>query len=145
MSYLFDASSIMNIIKHMKRGALSILRGNYVLDLTMYEIGNALWKDVTLFRILTENEAVITYRDILEILNRMNVIKPSNAEAILKLAVRANLTYYDASYVVTASEKGLVLVTDDEVLIKRINDKRREIREIFGREVTIKTSKDFMD
>ncbi|WP_054856544.1 hypothetical protein [Vulcanisaeta sp. JCM 16159] len=88
MSYLFDASSIMNIIKHMKRGALSILRGNYVLDLTMYEIGNALWKDVTLFRILTENEAIITYRDILEILNRMNVIKPSNAEAILKLAVR---------------------------------------------------------
>ncbi|WP_243665399.1 hypothetical protein [Vulcanisaeta sp. JCM 16159] len=54
------------------------------------------------------------------------------------------MTYYDASYVVAASEKSLVLVTDDEVLIRRINDKRREIHEILGREVTIKTSRDFM-
>mgnify|MGYP001626405038 CR=1 FL=1 len=53
MSYLFDASSIISIIQYMKRNALRVLSGNYVLDLTIYEIGNAIWKGVALLKIFS--------------------------------------------------------------------------------------------
>ncbi|WP_153801433.1 hypothetical protein [Hyperthermus butylicus] len=44
---LFDASALLNII----RGSvdpLAVLEGGYLLDLTLYEVGNAVWKEAKL-------------------------------------------------------------------------------------------------
>ena len=76
MSYLFDASSIMNIIRHLKKDAAKVLRDNYVLDLTVYEVGNSIWKEAVLLKHLMESDALTMYKDMLKIFSHMNIIKP---------------------------------------------------------------------
>ena len=145
MSYLFDTSSIINIIKHLGKNAINFLRNNYVLDLTIYEIGNVIWKETVLLRYLTENEASTMYEDVLWTINNyMNIIRPRSPEMVLKLAMKIRLAYYDVVYVTTASEEDLTLVTDDKRLIKKIDDNRRAIIELLRKDVVVKSSDAFI-
>ena len=144
MSYLFDASSIMNIIRYLKKDAAKVLRDNYVLDLTVYEVGNSIWKEAVLLKHLMESDALTMYKDMLKIFSHMNIIKPKDPELVLGLAIKIKSTYYDAAYVVTASEEGLTLVTDDKRLIKKINDNRREIIDLLHKDVVVKSSDAFI-
>jgi len=41
---LFDASAIILLIKRHPDTASTTLEGEYILNLTPYEVGNALWK-----------------------------------------------------------------------------------------------------
>ncbi|ADN50723.1 type II toxin-antitoxin system VapC family toxin [Vulcanisaeta distributa] len=144
MSYLFDASSIMNITKYLRRDAVKVLRNNYVLDLTIYEVGNAIWRETALLKYLVEDEALTMYKDMLKIFSYMNIVKPKNPELVLNLAMKIRLTYYDAAYVTVASEEDLTLVTDDKKLIKVINDNRKAIIELLHKDVTVKSSDIFI-
>ena len=144
MSYLFDASSIKNIIRHLRRDAAKVLSNNYVLDLTIYEVGNTIWKETILLKYLVESDALTMYKDMLKIFSHMNIIKPKNPELVLNLAIKIRSTYYDAAYVVTASEEDLTLVTDDKRLIKKINDNRREIIDLLHKDVVVKSSDAFI-
>ena len=144
MSYLFDASSIMNIIRHLRRDAAKVLSNNYVPDLTIYEVGNTIWKETILLKYLVESNALTMYKDMLKIFSHMNIIKPKNPELVLNLAIKIKSTYYDAAYVTTASEEDLTLVTDDKRLIKKINDNRREIIDLLHKDVVVKSSDAFI-
>ena len=48
MRRVFDASALLNIIRLLGSEALPYLRGNNILTLALYEVGNALWKEATL-------------------------------------------------------------------------------------------------
>ena len=63
---------------------------------------------------------------------------------MLSIAIKIKSTYYDAAYVVTASEEDLTLVTDDKRLIRKINDNKREIVELLRRNVVVKSSDAFI-
>jgi len=112
--YLFDASSILNLIK---RGLVTPLADGLTLDLALYECLNAIWKEYKLLKKLKEDIA-LEYVDIVaDLFKSMYVssIKGSEEE-IFKLACKEKITIYDASYLYLAKVKNLVLVTDDRKL-----------------------------
>ena len=87
-----------------------------VLDLTFYEVGNTLWKEHRKGRI-KRLEPVVSLFD--EVLRMFTVFSPSHELGeILNLAIKENLTFYDASYLYVAREHGLKLVTEDEDLLR---------------------------
>jgi predicted nucleic acid-binding protein len=54
---LFDASALLNLVRKRGKNTLKLLKGNYILTLTFYEVGNALWKEVLLTRCIDISEA----------------------------------------------------------------------------------------
>lgn len=44
MKKLYDTSAMLNLILKKGSQSLSVLSGQAVLDLTIYEIGNSIWK-----------------------------------------------------------------------------------------------------
>ncbi len=117
---LFDASSIVYSLKLRK---IRILAGNYVQWLTVYEVVNAIWKEVSLVGSLSLKEANELLEIFLEVIEHMTILEPRSYELkILSIALETGLTTYDASYVVLAREKGLKLVTEDSKLRERAGE-----------------------
>lgn len=44
MNYLFDTSTIMNLIQSKSASALELFQGQFLIELSYYELGNILWK-----------------------------------------------------------------------------------------------------
>ena len=74
----------------------------------------------------------------------LNIVNPQNAVAVLDLAYRLRITYYDASYVVTASELGLPLVTDDVELRRRLKSNTNIVVEVLSKEVEAISSNEYI-
>lgn len=87
-----------------------------VLDLTAYEVGNAVWKEHRGGRIRDPGAAAKLFQEIFNALT-MQRATPS-MQKILELAVGEGLTFYDASYLYTARSLKLKLVTEDHDLQK---------------------------
>ena len=112
---LFDSSAIINLCGEKK---IDKLLEGWTLNLTLYELGNAVWKQVNIHKTITTDEANIVFDPLIEIFRRLKKPETEDALKILKIAVKESLTYYDASYIHTAMEKGLTLITDDKQLYK---------------------------
>jgi len=112
--YLFDASSIINLIK---RGITNIFAEGKTLDLALYESMNAIWKEFALLKRIDE-ETALRYIEILSLVFKVLEIDSIEGEEIevFKLASREGLTAYDASYLYIAIKGRLALVTDDRKL-----------------------------
>jgi len=144
MSALLDASALLNIVRSLGRDSLDYIRGCYELTLTPYEIGNAVWKEATLLKRLTINEA-LTLLNLISLIHRyLNMVYPQNVSAVLRLAFRLKITYYDASYVVESSELNVPLITDDTSLRNRIKSHRNVIKQILGKEVNVLSSDEYI-
>ena len=145
MRVLFDASALLNIIRALGEKALSYIKDCYELSLTPYEIGNALWKETTLLKRLSMSEA-LTLLNILSILREkyLVTINPQNHATILRLAHVLRLTYYDAAYVVAASEHEAVLVTDDTKLRESMIQHRDIVKRILGANVEVLSSNEYI-
>ena len=87
-----------------------------ILDLTIYEIGNIIWKEYTRGKI---KDPVLVMKMFEEIIRNMKKLS-SNQEMleIFDVAVKNNITFYDASYIYIARKHGLKLVTEDADLLK---------------------------
>jgi len=122
---LFDASSLIYALK-MKY--VDIFYKNYIQSLTIYEVLNAIWKEVYLIKSITHEEAEKLVSVIVEVISYLNIlsIHPYEME-VLKEALNLGLTIYDASYVVLAEKNDLVLVTEDKRLIEKASKKIRVI------------------
>ena len=68
MKYLFDASALLNLVRRLGEESLKILEENYILTLTIYEVGNALWRETRLLRRLTIDEAEEVMRAIITLI-----------------------------------------------------------------------------
>lgn len=118
MKYLFDASSIFRAIKENK---IEVLADSSTLELARYELGNIIWKEVTLQAKISEAESKILMKTIKHTLGIMDVLGIAGCEEeILEAAIKLKITFYDAAYVYTAEAKGLCLITEDSRLIKKI-------------------------
>jgi predicted nucleic acid-binding protein len=116
---LIDASSLMLLMKTANiQTELDHLRTSFLLDLTFYEVGNAIWKETCLMKFLTKNESEVLRNKVQTVLTRTNMIlsEASNFQKILDISESENLSFYDSSYLFIAKEKGLVLVTEDKEL-----------------------------
>jgi len=132
---LVDASALLNIIKLKGADALGYLKGNYVLTLTPYEVGNGLWKEAVLLRRISVEEAIALLGYISRVYGMMRFLEPGSWVDVLKLAHELKITYYDSAYVVTSVENGLALVADDEKLAERVDENRDVVKELLGGEV----------
>jgi predicted nucleic acid-binding protein len=112
---LFDSSAIIVLCGEKK---LDKLLDGWTINLAYYELGNAVWKQVNIHKKITTNEAEKVLDSLMEAFKRLK--KPKNEDALetLKIAIKENLTYYDASYIRTAIKNAFTLVTDDDKLLK---------------------------
>ena len=115
MSFLFDSSAIINLCGERKTEKL--LEG-WTLNLARYELGNAVWKQVKVNEKITVEEANLVLDPLIEVFTRLKKPASENHLKTLEIAVKENLTYYDASYISAAVENNLTLVTDDDKLYK---------------------------
>jgi len=137
MKYLFDASALLNLVRRLGEESLKILEENYILTLTIYEVGNALWRETRLLRRLAIDEAEEIMRAIITLIKFMQVIEPQDPIEVLRVSNEIETTFYDAAYVVTALRRGLILVTDDRRLAARIERYRDMILKEYGGELHV--------
>jgi len=119
-TYLFDASSL---VKALKEAKLLPLGGQAVQWLTIYEVLNALWKEVHLLNKLSPKEASSLVEDFTDLLQEMIILDPKGLEQdILRIAISKRITAYDASYIALAMKQGLTLITEDKKLFQAASD-----------------------
>ena len=120
MSYLIDASSLLNIVRILGEGSVDKLKGQYTISLVYYEVGNTLWKESSILGRLTVEEASKILSFISKLHRHMNIIYPEREENLLKKillnSAKLNLAYYDSAYLTTAEKLNATLVTDDRQL-----------------------------
>jgi len=117
---LFDASSIINAL--VSKGVLSadLLSEGVRTELTLFEVGNVIWKTRGPRPSQNDSEAKRRVGDAGRVLSLMLVadLKPSEAEGVIDLILRNGISFYDASYLYIALRDGYTLVTEDEALRK---------------------------
>jgi predicted nucleic acid-binding protein len=117
MKYLFDSSAIFRAIKENR---IEVLAESFTLDLARYELGNIIWKDCSLQAKISEQDAKLMAKATRRTLDIMGVLEIGGSEEeILETAMKLKITFYDASYVYFAKERGLQLITEDLRLIKK--------------------------
>ena len=123
--YLLDSSAIAVTLKELHEKSIELLDGKDTLNLAYYEIGNIIWKECVLKRLISPEEAVENAEGIAKILGIMKIEKIDSSEDFMeamKLATQLKLTFYDASYLYVARRKGLTLVTEDDELYKKAKE-----------------------
>ena len=118
--YLFDASSLVNLIK---RGLTSVFLDGITTDLALYESLNVVWKECRLLGRIDERTA-LSYVDVLaDVFSAIDKLTISGVEKeVFKIALKEGLTIYDASYIYLASRNDLILVTDDRKLREKASN-----------------------
>ena len=121
MKFLFDASSVVQVIKsYEEEKTLRLLSENCILDLTKYEVGNALWKEHMLRRAIEADEL----KELLDLLRTVILrtkaisVDAQDLPRVAEVAKNEGITFYDASYVIAAKVQNLTLVTEDANLAK---------------------------
>ena len=117
--YLLDASAFMFLIKKSNaKSVIECLQDSIVLDLTYYEVGNAIWKESTLTKFLTPEDSKTLEKVAQTILMNTDRITSEAVtfQKILEIAKNEKLSFYDSSYIYFAKEKDLKLITEDKQL-----------------------------
>jgi len=115
--YLLDASAFMFLIKKSNaKSVIECLQDSIVLDLTYYEVGNAIWKESTLTKFLTPEDSKTLEKVAQTILMKTDWITSEAVtfQKILEIAKNEKLSFYDSSYIYFAKEKDLKLITEDK-------------------------------
>ncbi|ABL78775.1 type II toxin-antitoxin system VapC family toxin [Thermofilum pendens] len=112
--YVFDASSIVNLVK---KGSAKVFELGVTLDLALYESLNSVWKEYKLLGRI-DRETAANYADVLaKVFEGIKSLSIKGSERdVLEIALKENLTVYDASYLYLAMRDGRTLVTDDRKL-----------------------------
>ena len=115
--YLLDASAVYPLILNLRERIIKFKDFLVILDLTIYEIGNAIWKDYRRGRISNPSIVARLFIEVLKELKRLS-IGSNEITDVLQIAIENNLTFYDASYLYVVKRYGLKIVTQDQDLLK---------------------------
>lgn len=111
---IFDTSSIY---KAVEINCIEKLQGEKTLDLSLYELGNIVWKYVMKNKLSIEEGKKLL--DILmDVLSLMQVIQAKLNADTYKIAVKNNISYYDASYIYAALSSKEAIVSEDKKLLE---------------------------
>lgn len=114
VEYLLDASALYGLVAHYRRW-IGYRQKLAILHLTVYEVGNALWKEARAGRLPWREAAGALSR----VLSSLKTLDDPPLEKVLEVAVERDLTFYDASYAYVAEALGLSLVTQDRELLRK--------------------------
>ncbi|AJB42019.1 hypothetical protein TCARB_0969 [Thermofilum adornatum 1505] len=117
VEYLLDASALYPLMLKMKDKLFDYLNLFVVLDLTVYEIGNVIWKESRVGRVRAPKALAIAFA---EVFRGVKVVRLRDEEIadVLELALAEEITFYDAAYLYAARKLRLRLVTEDSDLKK---------------------------
>ena len=141
MNFLFDSSALLNIIRSYKDSAIKVLKDNAIIQLTFYEIGNAIWKELFLIKSISFEEALFLLKLIEKLSNYLILLENPDSSIILETAYKLGTTFYDSSYIVAAIEKDLTLITDDKKLIRKIKNGEDFLKKKFGQTLKVLPTK----
>ncbi len=144
VEYLLDANALLPLLRsaYEEKDKIALITNSIVLDLTKYEIGNALWKSSELVSTLSREEVDILVHALGKVLRNLDSLglgdvvenskkgqvggavasKKEVAEeetydnivaSVLSIARKERATFYDSSYVYVAKVQGLTFVTED--------------------------------
>ncbi|MCD6324624.1 MAG: type II toxin-antitoxin system VapC family toxin [Desulfurococcales archaeon] len=122
MRYLLDTSALIPLVIDFGEEVLQVAKKTelYLLDLTLYGAGNALWKMTTLLRTISLEDALelnsIVQKMVTKKFLKVVTYRELNLKETLEVAALNNLTFYDAAYVTAAEHLNATLVTEDEPL-----------------------------
>ena len=111
ITYLLDASALYPLLRRLGRALYRHLKALAVLDLTKYEVGNALWVEVKRGLVVDWLPVAKAWA---EVFRGLRELKVKDLVDVEELATRLDVTFYDAAYIFTANRMGLILVTEDE-------------------------------
>ncbi len=124
MKYLLDASSLVPLLVDFGAKIISTATKHSlnITELTMYEVGNVLWKLTMLLKYMSLSDALeiilifqqLTEKKIINIISLRNL----NIGEVMELACDEKITFYDASYIVATKSTNAVFVTEDRKLMK---------------------------
>jgi predicted nucleic acid-binding protein len=114
VEYLLDASALYGLVARYYRW-IGHREKLAILHLTVYEVGNALWKEARTGRLPWREAAGALSR----VLSSLKMLDNPPLEKVLEVAVERDLTFYDASYAYVAETLGLSLVTQDRELLRK--------------------------
>jgi len=106
----------------VKKGMLRGFSDGFILDLTIYEAVNVVWKEYYLLNKISMDTAAKFIEVLSKIFEVISVLSVKGLESeVFNIAVKHGLTIYDASYVTVAIRRKLTLVTDDKELRKTVS------------------------
>ena len=115
----------MHLTKKHPDKASTLLEGEHILDLTKYEVGNAIWKIYKLLEKTDKSTVIDAVTQAYNLMALMEVIKAEGMEELtdtMEIAFDEGLSFYDSAYLQSAMKLGLTLVTEDKSLSKRAVD-----------------------
>jgi len=129
--YLIDASSFIFLVKKVDlKRAEDLLKTSSILELTFYEVGNAIWKEICLTKFLSKSEAE-AMRNVSQIILARIERLPNEImsfQKTLEISENERLPFYDSSYLFFAKDRGLTLITED----KRLSAKAKKYTQVEG-------------
>jgi len=103
------------------RGLIRVMRELEfaILDLTVYEVCNAFWKEHTKHRRISLDEATwaCSISKALTRYAKLYRITDLNTEEVMRIAVENNITFYDSSYIALAREIKAPISSEDRDII----------------------------
>ncbi|RLE77108.1 MAG: PIN domain nuclease [Thermoprotei archaeon] len=118
MRYLVDASALYPLVLKLRYRVAEHCELLRVLDLTLYEVGNVVWKEYRLGRISDLKAVASMFSEVLSWVG-VDRVRPKEVKEVAKLAASRGMTFYDASYIYVAEGRGYKLVTLDSNLLER--------------------------
>jgi len=111
---IFDTSSIY---KAIEINCIEKLQGEKTLDLSLYELGNIVWKYVIRNK-LSPDEGRKLLDILIDVISLMQIIKTGLNTTTYSIAVKNKISYYDASYIYAALSSKEPLVSEDKKLFQ---------------------------
>lgn len=110
LGFLFDASALYPLFSRLGGRVYDFIDLISILDLTKYEVCNAVGVEV-------KHGLISDWRSVVEgwakIFSRLKVYIVDDVIGVEELAVKLDVTFYDASYIFAAGRFGFVLVSED--------------------------------
>ena len=109
MKSISDASATYHLFKRLKALVYDVIRNVCILDLTNYEVGNAIWVEAVRGLISDRSSLFKAWANIFKTLAELEIEDVADVEEI---ALKLNLKFYDASYIYVTYKKKLTIVTE---------------------------------
>ncbi|MDK2384509.1 MAG: type II toxin-antitoxin system VapC family toxin, partial [Candidatus Korarchaeota archaeon] len=125
MRFLVDASAFYPLA--FIEGGEYVLVDSYIMDLTVYEIGNIIWKR-TRRGLVDFSEVIASMEDLFGLVEILR-IDHLDLREIETMAVKQGLTFYDSAYLYYSERKDLILVTEDQELAEKAGSRAMGVEE----------------
>jgi len=108
----------------------------YAPPLIRYEVSNTIWKAVTKRRVMSPRDAIKALNNIFVLYPKIIKLRKGDFLKALRLAIKYNITVYDATYLVLRDIIGGIFITADKKLFDKIKNMKNvvfisDVRKLF--------------